>query len=346
MTLDMQPLVTIIVPVYNVEAYLDACLDSVRGQTYRNLEIIAVEDCSTDNSLRQLDKHLTDQRVRVVRHKQNAGLSTARNTGIDAARGDYIICVDSDDLIESDLVAACVACALENDADLVLFDFVPFRDGKEVQLVQRSGGRPPQPIPRRDPRLFMLPQFAWLKFIKAELVREHELRFPAGYYYEDAPFHWELGLHAERVFHLGDAYYHYRQRGGSITGSGGRKLFDLFAVQLLIAKALESNGHVPRAVNVLAEKIYSSIWFVSTSIDDGLLAEALVVIRGHLQVTRILRSRARPSLKTALLLTLLKLPHPIALAAIRSLRNAVAALSSSRRVTRRRSARTPQPSLA
>lgn len=86
------PLVSVIVPVYNVEQYLDECLYSIRQQTYENLEIIVVEDCSTDKSLEVLSKHLNDQRIKLIRHEKNSGLSAARNTGIDAAKG-IILCL-------------------------------------------------------------------------------------------------------------------------------------------------------------------------------------------------------------------------------------------------------------
>lgn len=87
------PLVSVIVPVYNVEQYLDECLNSIRQQTYRNLEIIVVEDCSTDNSLNTFIKHSEDPRVKLIQHEKNSGLSAARNTGIDAAKGGlYYVC--------------------------------------------------------------------------------------------------------------------------------------------------------------------------------------------------------------------------------------------------------------
>jgi glycosyltransferase involved in cell wall biosynthesis len=329
MTTRRQPLVSLIIPIFNVEPYLDACIHSIRGQTYQNLEIILVEDCSTDGSVRALEKHLADERVRLLRHERNAGLSVARNTGIEAAEGDYILFVDSDDLIEPDLVEACVKCALDNEADLVLFDFKPFPDGAEVRLRRRHSDGLPTQLPARDVTYFALPQFAWLKFIRAALLQELGLRFPVGYYYEDGPFHWELGLCAERVFHLGAPYYHYRQRATSITGSPGKKLFDQFATQRMIAEAVKGHGQAPGATEQLAAKIYESIWFVATNIDDDWLREALNKIREHLQVTRSFRTRLRADAKTSLLLLFVKLPRPVAMASIRALRNTVRLVSSS-----------------
>ena len=331
MTISMQPLVSVIVPVYNVQAYLDACLDSVRGQTYGNLEIILVEDCSTDDSLRVLKKHLADERVRLLQHEQNGGLSAARNTGIEAARGDYLLFVDSDDLVEPDLVEACVTCALDHDADVVLFDFMPFPDGGAVQSRRPVADVAPTRVPARDASYFTLPQFAWLKLIRTSLVQERDLRFPVGYYYEDGPFHWELGLCAERVFHLGAPYYHYRQRATSITGSRGRKLFDQLAIQRLIADILDRNGEVAGARERLVSSVYRSVWFIANWIDDELLGEALELIRDHLKATRRLRAGHSPDAKTRLLLLLIGLPRPLALASTRALRRTMNAISPARR---------------
>lgn len=115
------PLVTVVIPIYNTERYLARCIDSVLGQTYRHLEIILVDDGSPDNCPRICDDYAAaDSRVTVI-HKRNAGLGMARNSGIDAATGDYICFFDSDDYIAPDTVASCVAAAVEHAADVVIF---------------------------------------------------------------------------------------------------------------------------------------------------------------------------------------------------------------------------------
>src|SRR5690606_8777138 len=130
------PLVSVIVPVYNVEQYLDECLNSIRQQTYENIEIIVVEDCSTDDSLNTLTKHLKDPRVKLIQHEKNSGLSAARNTGIDAAKGDYIMFADSDDLVHLSLIELCVKYAISNDADLITYEFKAFED--DIKLSPQS----------------------------------------------------------------------------------------------------------------------------------------------------------------------------------------------------------------
>lgn len=113
--------VSVIVPVYNVEQFLDACIESVVAQTYQNLEIILVDDASPDRCPERCEAWAKrDARIKVI-HKQNAGLGMARNTGLEHARGEYVCFVDSDDVVEPDMVACCYAAAKAHSADLVCF---------------------------------------------------------------------------------------------------------------------------------------------------------------------------------------------------------------------------------
>ncbi len=124
--------VTIVIPVYNVEKYLDRCVKSAIGQTYRNLEIILVDDGSPDACPILCDKWAKmDKRIKVI-HKKNQGLGMARNTGMENASGEYICFLDSDDLIEKDMVEKCMASALEDHADMVCFGFKRF--DKEMRI--------------------------------------------------------------------------------------------------------------------------------------------------------------------------------------------------------------------
>lgn len=268
------PLVSVIVPVYNVEQYLDECLNSIRQQTYENLEIIVVEDCSTDKSLEVLSKHLNDQRIKLIRHEKNGGLSAARNTGIDGARGDYIMFVDSDDIVQLSLIELCVKYAIVNDADLITYNFKAFEDGIKLSLQLDLSDVDNFKVLEQGEDYFNQQHFAWLKFIRTSLVKSKRLYFPIGLYYEDWPFHWELGLVANKKFHIPAELLLYRQRKTSITGSSGKKLLDLFKVHSLVLNLLEQY----KAVSLkgkFANKVKMSQWSVLTRIDKNLLVQAI-----------------------------------------------------------------------
>ena len=127
-----EPLVSVIVPVYNTEAYLKECVDSIVNQTYQNLEIILVDDGATDNCPKICDEYaLEDQRVRVI-HKENAGASKARESAILVAAGNYIMFVDSDDWLELETIQRCVEVAEKNKSECVLFGYIKEYTGKQI----------------------------------------------------------------------------------------------------------------------------------------------------------------------------------------------------------------------
>ena len=115
--------ISVIIPIYNVEKYLEKCIDSVLAQTYRNIEIILVDDGSTDKCADICDSYLKkDSRVKVI-HKVNGGLSSARNAGLDIAEGDFISFVDSDDFIEKEMLEKLYEALMEADADMAVCNF-------------------------------------------------------------------------------------------------------------------------------------------------------------------------------------------------------------------------------
>lgn len=335
MSTTVNPLISVIVPVYNVELYIDACLDSIKQQTYQNLEIIVVEDCSTDSSKKMLEPHLSDQRIKLIQHAKNGGLSAARNTGIEAATGEYIMFVDSDDIVDLNLVQACLKGALDSAADVVLLSVKPFQDGEPVQVVPELDSRVNvyKPIAQAD--YFRYEHFAWLKFMRTELIRDARLQFPVGQYYEDWPFHWETGFVASKIVVISDGYYHYRQRGDSITGGGDQKLLHIFSSHRLVACVTEKHSTSVQIKKILARKIYSGTWFVLTTIDNKYLKEAVVTTKAHLKATYKYRDYGSPSLKARVLLLQLKLPVPIAVLTISGIRSGLKRLSPRRRKAQR-----------
>lgn len=133
-----QPLVSVIVPVYKVEAYLQICVDSILEQPYENIEVILVDDGSPDRCPMICEEYAKkDPRIRVI-HQENRGLPGARNTGLRAASGEWIICVDSDDLWKSDLLESVMAVA-SDAVDLIAFSYMPYPEGQPL----------PQPSPLR-----------------------------------------------------------------------------------------------------------------------------------------------------------------------------------------------------
>lgn len=229
------PQVSIIVPVYNVERYLGACLQSLRAQTVANIEILCIDDASTDGSVAVLaDAARHDPRIKVISHAVNRGLSAARNTGIKAATAPWILFIDSDDVASTRLCERTLAAADKTLSDIIFFSHAVFIDGQSL---------PPEPAMTEahsaDRRtLLRRSAFAWTKLIRTELLHSRGIAFPEGLCFEDVPVHWRLVLESSQPAFLDEPLIWYRQRAGSITyrtdwsRADGLKIYDLVREQL------------------------------------------------------------------------------------------------------------------
>ena len=211
-------MISVIIPVYNVEPYLRKCLDSVVGQTYQDLEILIVDDGSTDGSGKICDEYKKDARVRVF-HTENRGLSAARNQGLDEAKGDWIGFVDSDDWIEPDMYELLIERAMETGADVVecgcYTDFASARIERPAIKRTVSGEEAVEALIKDEIRTQV-----WNKIWKYQLFTE--IRFPEGCSFEDVATTYRL-IQDTTVTGTPGNYYHWIQRESSISQSHDRQ---------------------------------------------------------------------------------------------------------------------------
>lgn len=215
----MDELVSIIVPVYNVSAYLRKCVESLVNQTYKRIEIILVDDGSTDNSGFLCDEwKKTDSRI-VVIHKENGGLSDARNAGIDICHGDYILFVDSDDSIPVYTCELLLETKNKYDSDIVISStFLEYEDGRIVD--EDKVYHEPVTVSGIEAikNVFAGKGYsAWGKLYKRKLFQEQ--RFPKGRIDEDFATAYKIFFLADRVTYIPDNLYYYLKRSGSIMKS-------------------------------------------------------------------------------------------------------------------------------
>lgn len=223
-----KPLLSVIVPVYKVEKYLNRCIDSIINQTYKNLEIILVDDGSPDDSGRLCDEiAFQDDRIKVI-HKKNGGLSSARNTGIEAAKGDYITFVDSDDWISLDIYKKCIDAVNEFDSDIIDFKTI-YTNGVLNDIKVKS--EKPIVVTKED-LLFdylyrgqtdICPFSVCKKVYSSALFKS--IRFPEGKMNEDIVTNFNLLMESNKLVHLCDIGYYYFQNENSLT-NGPLKLKD------------------------------------------------------------------------------------------------------------------------
>jgi CDP-glycerol glycerophosphotransferase len=224
-------LLSLVVPVYRVQDYLRQCLDSILEQGVDDLELIAVDDCSPDGSAAILAEYAArDPRVRVVSLPANVGLGLARNQGLDAATGEYVWFLDSDDWLAVGALPAVVKRLRDTDPDVLIVDQVrTYPDGR----VEHSDPRPAfDDVPdvftaRENPRVLELLHTAWNKVVRRRFLVDLGLRFGPGWY-EDVSFTYPLLVAAPRISTLDRVCVNYRQRpAGAITRTVDDRHFEV-----------------------------------------------------------------------------------------------------------------------
>lgn len=226
------PLVSVIVPVYNVEKYLACCLDSIIGQTYQNLEIILINDGSTDSSGEICQYYAgKDPRIRVLTQK-NQGLSAARNTGLDHMTGEYVVFVDSDDYISPNMVEILLSQILVQGVSLAVCNYLEVADdddNAQFDIVPEDGTCPFQKMGRNDVFDTMGTNYgtkfevSWGKLYKKSIFEN--LRFEVGKIYEDAFIFHKIYAQVDWICYVDLKLYAYRMSACSITRKNGVSCF-------------------------------------------------------------------------------------------------------------------------
>ena len=217
--------VSIIVPVYNVEEYLEKCLDSLINQTFKDIEIIIVNDGSPDNSEKIINKYIEKYHNIKYLKKKNGGLSSARNYGIKHAKGEYILFIDSDDYIENNMTELMYNKIINDNSDIVVCEFNYDFGNKKIRSYSNLDYT-------SDPKkkYLLTPPMACIRMYKKELF--NDIKFREGIYYEDLEINPKMVLYAKKISFLDEALYNYVIRDNSImrTREFNNKLHDIYDV--------------------------------------------------------------------------------------------------------------------
>ena len=281
------PVVSVIVPMYNVEKYLRECLDSVVNQTLKNIEIICVDDGSPDRSGEIADGYAAKySNLRVVR-KANGGLSSARNAGLDAATGRYVYFLDSDDFLDLNTLSELSSKADGEALDIVYFNTVSFFENKEIReknlnylsYYNRKGdysgvytGQQMFAKMRENKEFF---GSACLLMIRRSLIEENGIRFYNGIIHEDNLFTFQCAMLASRVGYIDKAYYHRRVHGDSImTTRKSMRNVEGYVVSYAEMLSFLHNREIDKsAAKCISEYLYYSMYRNACTIYRGLDAD-------------------------------------------------------------------------
>lgn len=218
------PKVSVIVPIYNVEKYLEKCINSLLSQTLEDIQIILVNDGSKDNSgniAKEYEKNNKDRVIYV--EKENGGLSDARNYGLKYATGDFIAFLDSDDYIEKNAYEEMYNKAIEENVDYVECDFI-WEFPNKIRVDKQY------PYKNKKEMLSFVRVVAWNKLIKRQLIIDNNLEFPKGLRYEDVEFTYKLIPFINKFTYVDKPFIHYVQREGSIANVQNERTAEIFTV--------------------------------------------------------------------------------------------------------------------
>ncbi|VYT80160.1 glycosyltransferase [Clostridium tertium] len=238
-------MITIILPIYNVEKYLEKSLKSILDQSYKDYELIVVDDGSTDKSLKILNKYKSKfQKIRIFT-QDNIGVSEARNLALSHAKGDYILFVDSDDFLKEDMVEKMACKAKESQSDIVISNYYLYYEENKFHkaisdmpnIITYQSGQVVDMMLR-----YKFQGQLWNKLFKHSLLKENDFSFEKGRYIQDIFPVFKVINKAKKITYIDDELYFYRQREGSTVNKRNKKLTeDFYHAMTSIINYIEEN---------------------------------------------------------------------------------------------------------
>ena len=254
--LDLNPKISVIIPVYNAEAFLDESIPSLLNQSFKQIELVCVNDGSKDNSLEMLNKFAKDDSRVIVIDQENGGCGAARNKALEYAKGEYVYFFDPDDYILPNTFEELYRNAVINDTELVMFKIARFRDGEPIDY--SIPGFPLEEVFKnvdfdnfsfnyKDIKKYVLnASFApWTKLYKKELLdRYDDFKFPTNIAFDDAPFHVFSLLRAKSISFVPEFFYHYRLSNPNSIINTASNGIDIFRICDIVENFLRDNGFI------------------------------------------------------------------------------------------------------
>ncbi len=276
------PDISVIIPAYNVEKYIEECFESVLKQTFRSFEIICINDGSIDRTIEIIEKYaILDSRIKIINHSTNQGPAAARNLGLKEAHGKYIFFLDSDDMIIPETFEELFFCAEKNKVDIIFFNMDRLYDRgiqeekNPQEFIEYQGiydGQKMFSLFMRDDVSRMV---VWRQFYRREFLEEQGILFYEGIFHEDVLFYLFSSLNAKRVMNINKSYYIYRQREGStMSVINEKRVYSQYIVMTEIYKYWKTHSfslEVNQAIEKYFKKVYSSLiyYIKACEISDG-----------------------------------------------------------------------------
>lgn len=242
-------MISIIIPCYNAEKTIERCLESVINQTYKNIEIIVINDGSVDRTDSIIKRYTTDKRIKYY-NRSNHGIGKTRNFGIEKANGKYITFLDSDDYLPNDAIDNLYKLAQKNKLDLVVSDY--YVDNKNIKS-EKIKSFPITNVKNNPNLIFDINLAPWNKLYKKELIEN--IKFEENLKYEDAPFVIESIIKAKKIGKLDKETYYYVVNPNSETTIRDERIFDIFKILDIIGRLVENKKELTEVYKTLCIRI-------------------------------------------------------------------------------------------
>ena len=246
--------ISIIVPIYNAEKYLKKCIDSLINQTKKEIEIILINDGSTDNS-EDIIKEYKDKRIRYFKNK-NQGIGKTRNFGIEKATGKYIMFVDSDDYIENDECEKLYDKAINCNLDLVICDFYKVYDSGDIEQVCTPNFE--ESSLKENPDIITEYLCPWAKLYSRKMIMDNNIRFVENLKYEDAPFVIEALCNSKKIGKVNECLNYYAIHSNSETTVRDKRCFDILKIIDKIRKYTKDKDYLKEKIDKLTVRIITN----------------------------------------------------------------------------------------
>lgn len=246
--------ISIIIPAYNAEKYIEKCLDSIISQTKKELEIIVVNDGSTDNT-ESIVKNYKDKRIKYFKNK-NQGIGKTRNFGIEKATGKYIMFIDSDDYIEKNECEKLYCKAENNNLDIVICDFYKVYDSGKIEQIHTPNFN--DSSLKDNPDIITEYLCPWAKLYNRKMIIDNNIKFVENLKYEDAPFVIKALCTAKKIGKVDECLNYYLIHGNSETTVRDRRCFDILKIIDIIRKETKDKEYLKDKIDKLTVRIITN----------------------------------------------------------------------------------------
>ena len=278
-----KPLVSVTLSAYNVEEFIRESLDCIVNQTLEDIEIICIDDGSTDNTLSILNEYAQkDNRITVITKPKNEGLAVARNESLALAKGKYISFIDGDDLIDLDLFKKAYELAEKEKSDMVMWDYAIFYNNEDL-VVNKNKPSALDKISIEDKvSLLKRPAFTGIKLIRTDVAKNLNINFPKGLTRQDIPIHWLLITQLNKISILPKKLYYYRQQPNATTYKTDRRVFDLATIMSITEDYLKKNNLFDLYKDTFLESQLNLLFGMYDKADKLIKSEALTIVKKKL----------------------------------------------------------------